>query len=251
MKSKCPHPELAKCDKCGKGHPTVLHDENRNQAKERPQQGSGGNNKPNQIKVNSGRVGLRGEQTNNPLMAIIPVTVKSQCSSEYITTYAFLDSGCGAVFIDPEICEVLKIKTRQTKLVIGTINSEEIVNTEIVLGTADGQNFLDLPQSYVKEGIPVSLEDMPRQEDLCRWTHLNSVQIPDITTAGNIIPKVSMIIGMNVPEATLPLETVIGEPGEPYAILTPLGWVLYGISGRNPSPNAVMAHFCRIDQEIQ
>jgi len=258
-KANCTHPELSKCSKCKKSHPTVLHDEQRRPpTKNKPTDNKHESKQPDQVKVNTSCVGLSGAQMTNPLMAIIPVIMKSQCirSDEYVSTYAFIDNGCGAVFIDPELCNVLKVRTRQRKLVIGTLNSEEIVDTQVVLdklqvGSVDGENFIDLPQSYVKDGIPVTLKDMPKQDDLDEWAHLHDIQLPELPRTYNAIPEVSIIIGMNVPEATLPQKVVTGEPGEPYAILTPIGWIVYGIPGKCHNQDEVMAHFCKIDQKIQ
>ena len=62
------------------------------------------------------------------------------------------------------------------------------------------------------------------------------------------IPKVSLMIGNNTPAATMPLKITTGNLGEPYAILTPLGWTVYGIPGKLSITDVVAAHFCVCDK---
>ena len=112
------------------------------------------------VQVTTGCVGVKSKTcgvTNadkmNPLMPIAPVTIKARSSNECLTTYAFIDNGCGAVFCTKELNQLLKTKSRKTKLVIKTLNSEEMINTDIILddlqlGSADGDTFINLPAVF-------------------------------------------------------------------------------------------------------
>ena len=167
-----------------------------------------------------------------------------------LATYAFLDSGCGSVFADSDLCDKLKVRTRKRKLLIGTLLAEQEVNSELVLDTLqisglEGNKFIDLPQVYLQDGLPVSTQDMPTQEDLKSWDHLSHIEVPSIPSNYYNMPKVSLMIGNSVPAATMPLKTSCGELGEPYAIYTPLGWAVYGIPGKLQGEDKVLAHFCK------
>ena len=55
------------------------------------------------------------------------------------------------------------------------------------------------------------------------WPHLRQVAIPEVERN-----KVSVLIGTNVQEAFIPLEVKKGEPNEPFAIRSCLGWSILG-----------------------
>ena len=55
------------------------------------------------------------------------------------------------------------------------------------------------------------------------WPHLRQVTFPEVETN-----KVSVLIGTNVQEAFIPLEVKKGEPNEPFAIRSCLGWSILG-----------------------
>jgi hypothetical protein len=146
----------------------------------------------------------------------------------------------------------LNTRTRNTKLMLKTLNSEEILETQVIqdplqVGSIDGDTFLDLPEVYLKEDWPVSGQDIPTQTDIEKWDHLRSIKLPSLKEkAGSIcIPKVTLMIGSNVPATTQPLETRTGNIGEPYAIRSPLGWLVYGIISTKKT-KSVSAHFSRV-----
>ena len=108
-------------------------------------------------------------------------------------------------------------------MLIGTLISEEVVETELVLGTLQvssvtDDNFIDLPRVYIQDGIPVSVKDMPTQHDLEKWSHLSNIELPELPSKYTHVPKVTLMIGNSVPTATMPLETCCGDIGEPYVV---------------------------------
>ena len=78
----------------------------------------------------------------------------------------------------------------------------------------------------MKDSMPVTLRDAPSQGDLNKWNHLKHIKLPD--SRNSDIPKVTLMIGVNVPAASTPLEMSAGNLGDPYAMRTPLGWLVYG-----------------------
>ena len=70
--------------------------------------------------------------SGNPLMAVIPVVVKLPGADNSVVTYAFLDDGCGAVFVDPQLCAGLNAKTRQRNLLLRILNATEVVDSAVV-----------------------------------------------------------------------------------------------------------------------
>ena len=253
MKKTCPNKEWAKCTKCTRNHPTILHDPTRD-TKAQP---SPENTSEPPPKVTTGCVGVTNEicaktSTNEPapLMTIIPVLVKAAAGSQYVSTYAFMDNGCGAVFADSELQSVMKTKVRSTKLLLKTMNLEEMFDIDVMIddlqvGNIEGNSFIDLPSVFIKDSIPVTMDDAPTQEDLDRWEHLRHIRLPQLK--GHCIPRVTLMIGSKVPAATTPLETAYGKLGDPYALRTPLGWLVYGLPGKMRNQSEVSVNFCRID----
>jgi transposase InsO family protein len=233
---------LEKCETCGKKHPTVLHDSN--YKPRRPD----ANSEVTPVKVTTGCVSAGCMPTR---MTILPVTVTS-AGGPCIKTYAFLDSGCGAVFASLELCANLHVRTKNTKLLLKTLADEQMCETQVVqdqlqVGDVNGVSFVDLPDVYVKD-MPVTDEDIPKQRDIDKWTHLQDIRLPDLEETENshcVIPRVSLMIGSNVPAASQPLECRTGKIGQPYAVKSPLGWMIHGLVSKG-TQKSVAAHFCNV-----
>ena len=238
-KEKCRKP--LRCDECKRKHPTPLHDPNRVKKAEKSE------NKTQ--KVTSGcSVGME-----SPKMTVVPVMVKIAASDRYIATYAFMDNGCGTVFATSELIAKLHARTKKTKLLLKTLNKEDILETRTLqdilqVGGLDCKTFIDLPTVYEKDIIPVTAQDAPKQEDLVKWKHLSSIEVPDLDGIPDSIPKVTLMIGNNTPAVVTPLETQIGSLGQPYAVRTPVGWMIYGLPGKNhTNGGAHGAYFCHCE----
>jgi hypothetical protein len=72
------------------------------------------------------------------------------------------------------------------------------------------------------------------------WNHLKDIHLP-ITKSSNI----SILIGCDVPKAHWVLDQKTGEPDDPYAVKSPLGWILLGpvCSNQSPSPKKARIHY--------
>jgi hypothetical protein len=65
-------------------------------------------------------------------------------------------------------------------------------------------------------------DDIPRQEDIEQWTHLEGIHLP------NVDAQVGLLIASDVPEALDPLEVKNSQDGGPYATRTAWGWAVNG-----------------------
>ncbi|XP_072048282.1 uncharacterized protein [Amphiura filiformis] len=233
---KCKNRE--KCGICGKQHHTALHDDSRLQESVSKQEVS-------TTKMTSGCVNGECASTR---MTILPVTVTS-AGNPCITTYAFMDDGCGGVFMSPELCKKLNLKTKNTKLTLKTLSDETTCDTKMVLdelqvGDLKAQSFVDLPTVYVKE-MPVTGNDIPKQTELEKWSHLRDIKFPDLTQepSRHCVPRVSLMIGNNVPAASQPMEVKTGKMGEPFVIKSTIGWKIHGLVSEETREH-LAAHFC-------
>ena len=112
--------------------------------------------------------------------------------------------GC---FVEQRPQNALRARTQTTKK---TMNLQEVFDTQILtdkiqVGNIKGNSTRNLPQVFVKDRLPVSMEDVPTQPDIDKWNHL--IKLPSLTN--NCIPRVTMIIGSNVPAATLPYDNLL------------------------------------------
>ena len=59
-----------------------------------------------------------------------------------------------------------------------------------------------------------------KQSDLENWPHLRDLEFPDLNEAPgrHCIPRVSLMIGNNVPAASQPMEIKTGKIGELFGI---------------------------------
>ena len=132
-KIKCRNPAV--CKKCNKRHPTPLHFEPREQ--EKPECTAKDITQVKSSYVHHG--------PTSPLMAILPVLMKSANSDRCIATYAFLDNGCGAVFVKDSLQRALHMQTKNTKLLIKTMNLEEMERAKVVQETFKLETLTEHP----------------------------------------------------------------------------------------------------------
>ena len=78
------------------------------------------------------------------------------------------------------------------------------------------------------------------------WPHLRQVTFPEVERN-----KVSVLIGTNVQEAFIPLEVKKGEPNEPFAIRSCLGWRIHGGSIKCSNPNHVTCEEISLSHQVE
>ncbi len=122
----------------------------------------------------------------------------------------------------------------------------QVIEDTLQVSDLEGSTFIDLPDVYLQESMPVTVKDAPKQEDLDRWKHLRDIRLPELNRSRHhIIPEVTIMLGSNVPATSQPLEVKSGDIGEPYAIRSILGWMVYGIISADVE-RAISVHFSRV-----
>ena len=106
------------------------------------------------------------------------------------------------------------------------MSNEKRVPTYVVSGLEisglDGDNFTQLPDVFTQKEMPVTADNIPSKQDLARWPYLKRVNIPEID--GNI----ELLIGTNASKIMEPWEIINSQGEGPYAVKTPVGWVVNG-----------------------
>ena len=109
----------------------------------------------------------------------------------------------------------------QVKISLSTLESKNSLVDSYLLRDItdldlDENDFINLSTLYTRPEIPVNLEDIPTQEDVDRWPHLNGVFIPHVDT------EIGLLIASDVLEALDPIEVKHSQNGGPkYVFLIP------------------------------
>ena len=82
----------------------------------------------------------------------------------------------------------------------------------------DREGRLRLGQVYTRDSLPIDPRNMATTNETARWSHLKGLPLHHTPA-----DEVMLLIGQDYPDALVPLATVSGSKGEPYAIKTCLG----------------------------
>ena len=237
------------CVHCDRKHATILHPGTSEVVVGvRTQQGlvgtKGGEGRPQSLNSQSNTVQNTNQSTGDhfcglttmegsPVTAlpILAVKVKVKGSPLCIETYALLDNGSNSTFCSASLMERLMVVGKKTRLKLTTMDSSKDVDTtlvnDLVVSDLDENVAILLPEVLSRPAMPVGRDEIPKQEDVERWLHLQGhVYLTDLNSG------VDLLIGADVPEALQPREIIPAADGGPYATRVDLGWVINGPTGR-------------------
>lgn len=201
-----------RCEKCQLQHPTLLHSDTREQQA-----------KPPETPVSSALISHQagactGAGDQDSTLSIVLVKVKSKKGEKVLQTFAFLDPGSTATFITSSLMHRLKVQGTRTNILLRTMGQERPVQSYhlngLEISALEGHNFLELPEVYTQDTIPVSRNNIPRQQDIERWEHLKAIRIPELDA------DVELLIGTNAAKLMEPWEIINSKDDGPYAVRT-------------------------------
>lgn len=227
--------EKKSCQICSATHPTLLHikQKPKDSPKEEASKGEPKNESQKEGQtVVSGFVdaGDTSSQTGaggtDSILAIVPVRVKAMKGNKVLTCYAFLDPGSNASFCTNKLVNDLHLQGKNVNILLTTMGEQKAVSCKAVpdleVSSLEGDDFIELTEVFSQKDIPVSKENIPTQEDVDKWPHLQGVRIPSINA------DVGLLIGTNVVKALEPQEVIRSVKDGPYAVRTALGWTVNG-----------------------
>ena len=141
-------------------------------------------------------------------------------------TLAFLDNGSNTTFCTERLKNELNVSGTKTKLSLTTLDRigrstvTELINLEVY--DLQDNVFFILPAVFRRPNIPVTSHDAANEADVDKWPHLVGVTIPTKKAI------VDLLIGSDNSKVIEPKEVKRSENRGPYAVKTPLGWVLNG-----------------------
>ena len=246
LAKSCTTRRTCKVTNCFKKHPTVLHtipniqrnkvDKSTLTDKVHFQVAGDGPSTLNDC-ANAFHVGLTNGETGTVIpdqtgarkpeitRAIIPVKVRSKEMNKTIVTYTFLDNGSDSSFCTESLAEQLGVKGIETAISLTTMKKKNSIITSSIIqhlldSDLDENCSIDLPLIYTAADIPVSSKDIPTQEDVDQWPHLQGVQLPLVDA------QIGILIANDVPKALDPIEVRNSENSGPYTTKTLLGWAI-------------------------
>ena len=137
-------------------------------------------------------------------------------SNTIVQTYAFLDPGSSGTFCTVSLAEKLGLKGKPANILLRTMGHQKIVGTTILTGLEvsgmDSNDFIQLPNTLTHNTMPVSRLNIPRQEDVERWSYLRNVKLH------NINADVGLLIGTDASKVMEPWELINSQGEGPYAV---------------------------------
>ena len=225
-KTKCGAPN------CGKMHATALHKSDWQKFREggRRKQES----KPPVVEPRATTSGagnhvsrafhVRGSRVALPL---VPVRVTSPGSGTTVETYALLDSGSNISLCQDRLLQSLGVSGRPEPMRLTTLEKAHSASTarvaSLTVTSLDGSDSVHLSQVYSKPELHLNTDNLVTEEEVSMWPHLKDLPLHHAS-----IEEVTLLIGQDCPDALVPLTTVPGGRGEPYAVRTCLGWTVNG-----------------------
>lgn len=140
--------------------------------------------------------------------------------------HAFLDAGSSATFCIEALMHQLNANGKRLDILLKTTGQEKPVSSNKISGlevaALKGNTFLKLPDVYTHKSIPVTKENIPKEEDIRKWPYLEEVDLTPIDAS------TGLLIGVNAPKAMEPWRVINSKGSGPYAVKTLLGWVING-----------------------
>lgn len=95
-------------------------------------------------------------------------------------TYAFYDNGSAGCFITERLRKRLAATSTVTKIQLGTMHGQSLVDSAIVKGLVEtdlkDKNPVELPSAYTRQEIPADTEHIPTPEIVSRIEHLKEIE---------------------------------------------------------------------------
>lgn len=168
-------------------------------------------------------------ETTPVLLNVVPVIVTSEPGNS-ISTYAFMDNGCTDSLIDQQLADQLDIQGVPTEIQINTITNSHVplesqrVKFTVTAADGCGEDII-VEGAYVLTSLNQSQRKLPENIDVSQHPHLRDLQFPKVD-----VPRVSVIIGSDVPSAHVQLEVRPPEDSKEglFGFRHPLGWSVAG-----------------------
>ncbi|XP_058465568.1 uncharacterized protein LOC131439056 [Malaya genurostris] len=186
--------------------------------------------------------------TESVLFRVVPITLSN--GSRRIDTFAFLDEGSSHTLIDASITRQLgTIGISEPLQLVWTsdVSRRECASerVDLTISGRGGRKKYKLTAARTVNSLNLPTQNLRLDEISKQFEHLKDVSV---TSYKNAKPKV--LIGLQNLDLMTPIECRIGQPGEPIAVRSVLGWKIYGPCGGPLDENQFLGHHtCKIEAD--
>ena len=164
--------------------------------------------------------------------AQVTVTGPELGSSDGLKVRALFDTGAQTSYVSKRVADKLGLETVQTdNLVIATFGAEKqrvkAVNLVKLTVRKEETNFETNMNVYAVPKICSELKSQDIESAKRKYPHLNGIEFADREAEGSVM-EIDLLIGSDYMWEFMEDKTVRGEPGQPVAISTKVGWLLSG-----------------------
>ena len=230
----CPSKSRCNVPGCGRKHHTSIHNNGK------PNSNSNWSANPSTVQENvTTNLCNTGDTVFLP---IIPVRIGG------VRAAALLDSGSTSSLISKSLVRRLGLQGRTVSCRLDTINSGSDVMSKLVsfdLLDKDGRNRTHIHNALVVDKIPAY--SPAYRLDKGKYPHLKGIDLPSYRP----FMQADIIVGLDHSHALVPLDVRRDKfkVTSPYAVLTRLGWALYGSVPRGIFGNHVMVNFIKTQSQ--
>ena len=179
---------------------------------------------------------------NTTYLQIIPVTIHNNTNS--VKT---LDTESDATLISKEIADKLKLKGKMRSISVSNVMSVENKLPSKLINFSVSSNShperVNISNAWVVKNLTIQTRRMNAKNIAAKYPYLTDIAIDTQTSS-----QIPILIGADQPHLHLYTDVRKGNPSEPVALQTTLGWV---IMGRNKgSSNQFSANKMSINPDI-
>ena len=195
-------------------------------------------------------------QESKVALLLVPVRVYSPESKRSHSTYALLDTGSNVTLCHERLLRTLGLQGRTETMSLTTLDKKHnrtptrMISLDVT--NPDGEGMMHLGQVYARDSLPIDSHNRVTMSETARWSHLKGLPLHH-----SPIDEVMLMIGQDYPDALVPLATVPGGKGEPYAVRTRLGWTVNGPVNTSETRGEQQAFFIqserheRLDRQVE
>ena len=159
----------------------------------------------------------------------VPVFLKN--GNRRIKVNTLLDEASTKTYLNADVAAELGLEGHPKSVTVNVLNGQtetfETTPVEVELESLDG-NVKSIINAFTAERVTGNMKVIDWGKYAAKCTHLKGIQFPN----PGIRPIVDLLIGIDYAQLHYSVKDVRGQPGEPIARLTPLGWTCTGtVSG--------------------
>ena len=236
---QCPRSKVCGVSGCKEIHHNLLHKDKRNQSSVN----TGNNADANQKNETSLKRPMEGDTRPNNIQTMttshkpdfcvlrtVPVIVKN--GNRTIKVNARLDDASTKTYINADIAAELglsgQVESVNVNVLNGNIKTFETMPVTFELQSVNGR-ITQQVSAFTAERVTGDMKVIQWSKHSAKYEHLKALDFPEPGQR----TIVDLLIGIDYPDLHYSYHDIKGQPGEPVARLTPLGWTCVG----NPNQN--------------